>query len=103
MGVGFVGKYAAAVCRNVQVALPSASESGGQSAGLCTTAASVDPAAFAAFEMEGSFEAGVSLAEVGFQLRNAVQVLHGLPSGPRTIPGGSLDGVSLVACDIEGT
>ena len=24
----------------------------------------------------------------GFQLRNAVQILQGFPSGPRTIPGG---------------
>ena len=25
----------------------------------------------------------------GFQFRNAVQILHGLPSGPMTIPGGN--------------
>jgi len=25
----------------------------------------------------------------GFQLRNAVQILQGFPSGPNTIPGGS--------------
>ena len=29
------------------------------------------------------------LAFGGFQCRNAVQILHGFPSGPRTIPGGS--------------
>ena len=35
-------------------------------------------------------EAGcLALSTGGFQCRNAVQILHGLPSGPRTMPGGS--------------
>ena len=35
-------------------------------------------------------EAGcLALSTGGFQCRNAVQILQGLPSGPRTMPGGS--------------
>ena len=39
----------------------------------------------------------------GFQCRNAVQILHGFPSGPRTIPGGSgafLEDELAVSADI---
>ena len=32
---------------------------------------------------------GLAVGVGGFQCRNAVQILHGFPSGPRTIPGGS--------------
>ena len=37
----------------------------------------------------------------GFQLRNAVQILHGFPSGPRTMPGGSdgLEGLEVLDVD----
>jgi hypothetical protein len=85
-------------CRNVHVARPRASTSGGQWAGS-VAGGSGDrkpaPDASAAIISEVDF-----LCVVGRQLRKAVQILQGLPSGPRTMPGGNegLGGVG-VGCD----
>jgi len=66
------------------VARPRSSTSGGQFAGrvsvvAATVVAAAVPTAtaFVVLEMPG-----------GFQFRKAVQILHGFPSGPMTIPGG---------------
>jgi len=74
------------VCRKVHVARPRSSTSGGQFAGrvsvsavAATVVAATAPAAtaFLVLDVPGDF-----------QLRKAVQILHGFPSGPMTIPGG---------------
>ena len=74
------------MCRNVHVARPRSSTSGGQFAGrvsvsvvATTVVAAAVPAAtaFLVLDVPG-----------GFQFRKAVQTLHGFPSGPMTIPGG---------------
>lgn len=75
---------------------PSCSTSGGQWAGRdCSaspTAAVVVAAATAAaaFEVveEDALAFCVFFFPEGSQYRNAVQILHGFPSGPNTIPGG---------------
>ena len=36
----------------------------------------------------------------GFQFRKEVQILHGLPSGPRTMPGGSGRALEDAACAV---
>lgn len=49
-------------------------------------------AAIVAATPEAGFEPSwvrFCLSVAGFQFRNAVQILQGLPSGPRTMPGGS--------------
>jgi len=84
------------VCKNDQVARPSASTSGGQCGG---SAAFSDlglggwkpvPEAKAAIIAAVDFLLEFSVPEAaGLQLRKAVQILQGLPSGPSTIPGGS--------------
>lgn len=94
------------MCRNVQVARPSDSTSGGQPAVVDDDAASA--AVAVAVEEEAMACAaespllprlvvvvGVVVVEVvfpavgGFQFRKVVQILQGLPSGPRMVPGGS--------------
>lgn len=75
---------------------PSCSTSGGQWAGRdCsasppTAAAAVVVAAAAAFEVveDDALAFCVFFFPEGSQYRNAVQILHGFPSGPNTIPGG---------------
>ena len=64
------------VCKNVHVARPSCSTSGGHPGG------GNDPLVFCPLFMFAVLVAG------GFQYRNAVHTLQGLPSGPITIPGG---------------
>lgn len=89
------------VCRKVQVARPRISTSGGQFAGRVsgTAGAPFEPYARAAIAAAVDFAFEVlmpacceveAVGDVGFQCRNAVQILHGLPSGPKTMPGGSL-------------
>lgn len=99
------------MCRNVQVARPSCSTSGGHpGGGSCGRTGVVDcvledvPPARAAIIVVTDDCAREPSARLlllpsdsmlldvrGFQLRNAVQILHGFPSGPNTIPGGSGD------------
>ncbi len=98
------GKYAAVV-RNVRVARPSCSTSGGHPSGGSSGRddnANFDagePFARADMTPVTDWNEDVALDEKfdlslfgfgGFQYRNAVQILHGFPSGPRTIPGGSV-------------
>lgn len=106
------------VWRNVQVARPSDSTSGGQCAARHAssslfTVVDADAASAAAAAVEEAIACAAELLELllllfprvvpvvvvvvvlpvvpvgGFQLRKEVQILQGLPSGPRTIPGGS--------------
>lgn len=96
------------MCRNVQVARPSDSTSGGQPAVVDDDAASAavavaveDEAMACAAESLSPLlprlvvVVGVVVVEVvfpavgGFQFRKVVQILQGLPSGPRIVPGGS--------------
>ena len=95
------------VWRNVQVARPSDSTSGGQCAARHAssfTAVGVDAASAAAAAVEEAIACAAELPEPllllfprvvavvpvgGFQLRKEVQILQGLPSGPMTMPGGS--------------
>jgi hypothetical protein len=84
------------------VARPRASTSGGQCAGRVAVSVSgfgfdsgerkPVPEARAAIISAVDFLGGVVLVlpagAVGRQLRKAVQILQGLPSGPRTMPGG---------------
>lgn len=76
------------------MARPSCSTSGGQWAGRdCSaspTAAVVVAATAVAFEVveEDVLAFCVFFFPEGSQYRNAVQILHGFPSGPNTIPGG---------------
>lgn len=98
------------MCRKVQVARPRDSTSGGQWAGLAVVVD--DDAASAAVAVAVEEEAMGCAAESllspllprlvvvvvvvevlpavgGFQFRKVVQILQGLPSGPRIVPGGS--------------
>ena len=104
------------VWRNVQVARPSDSTSGGQCAGrrVSSSFTVVDVDADAASAAAAAVEEAIARAAEslepfpeplfprvvvvvvlpvvpmgGFQLRKDVQILQGLPSGPRTMPGGS--------------
>ena len=94
------------MCRNVQVARPSDSTSGGQPAVVDDDAASAAVAVAVEDEaMACAAESpllprlvvvvGVVVVEVvfpavgGFQFRKVVQILQGLPSGPIIVPGGS--------------
>lgn len=96
------------MCRKVQVARPSDSTSGGQPAVVDDDAASAAVAVVVEEEaMACAAESlspllprlvvvvGVVVVEVvfpavgGFQFRKVVQILQGLPSGPRIVPGGS--------------
>jgi len=84
------------------VARPRASTSGGQCGG---SVASSDldledwkpvPDAKAAIIAAVDFLLELAVPEaVGLQLRNAVQILQGFPSGPSTIPGGN-EGLEVV-------
>jgi len=104
IGVGFSGKYAVVVWRNVHVARPSCSTSGGHPSGGSSGRVNFDNVGvgdpFASADMIPVVVSNEDVvALVGFcedfaggaQFRNAVQILHGFPSGPITIPGGSLD------------
>ena len=74
------------VCRKVHVARPRPSTSGGQSAGRVSASAVAATVVAAAVPVATAF---LVLEVCGFQFRNVVQILHGFPSGPMTIPGGS--------------
>lgn len=95
------------MCKNVHVARPSCSESTGQPAGgssgreVGVAVSSFvdeegDPARITPVKpgkecaSTGVFAFWLVVTAAGFQLRNAVQTLHGFPSGPITIPGGIL-------------
>ena len=101
--------------RNVQVARPSDSTSGGQ----CAARRASSPPSFTVVDADAASAAAAAVEEAiacaaespgpllllfprvvvdimpvvlpvgGFQLRKEVQILQGLPSGPRTMPGGS--------------
>lgn len=82
-------------CKNDHVARPRASTSGGQCAGSVAFSGfkSGDrkpvPDAKAAIIPAVDFLLGLVVpGAVGLQLRNAVHILQGFPSGPSTIPGG---------------
>lgn len=109
------------MCRNVQVARPSDSTSGGQCSARQRRASSSFAVDVVASAAAAAVEEAIACAAesppelllllfprvdvdvvvlllpappvvpvpVGFQLRKEVQILHGLPSGPRTMPGGS--------------
>lgn len=66
------------------MARPRSSTSGGQFAGRV----SVDAATVVAAAVPAATACLVLDVPGGFQFRKAVQILHGFPSGPRTIPGG---------------
>ena len=87
------------MCRNVHVARPRTSTSGGQFSGrvgvtsvdvAAATAVAAAVAATADVDPELSEEDPATLDALTLrgQLRNAVQILQGLPSGPMTQPGG---------------
>ena len=101
------------VWRNVHVARPSDSTSGGQWAARHESSwlgvVDADAASAAAAAVDEAMACAAEALEPlllllprvvvvvvlpvvptgGFQLRKEVQILQGLPSGPRTIPGGS--------------
>lgn len=76
------------------MARPRSSTSGGQFFGLSGSfliVVAVVPAAEAIAAIIAAVEDldEELLSLRGFQFRNAVHILHGLPSGPMTIPGGN--------------
>ena len=75
------------VCRKVHVARPRPSTSGGQFAGRVSASVAAAMVVAAAAPVATTFL--VLDAPGGLQFRNAVQILHGFPSGPMTIPGGN--------------
>jgi hypothetical protein len=97
------------VWRKVQVARPSDSTSGGQYGGRgspspaadAANAVAVAEAIACAIELPSPLLSRLDVAAAaavvvgfwpvvgGFQFRKEVQILQGLPSGPRTVPGGS--------------
>ena len=70
------------VCKNVHVARPSCSTSGGHPGGGDEFGPGRDPLVVLLFCPFAVFVAG------NFQFRNEVHTLQGFPSGPITIPGG---------------
>lgn len=94
------------VCKKDHVARPSCSTSGGQFGGGVSgrvvsgaNATAEEPEASAAIIPAVALCLGVEYLPFfsvvlvvvwGFQFRKAVQILHGLPSGPIIMPGGSL-------------
>ena len=82
------------LCKNVHVARPSCSTSGGHPGGGSSPLYK-GAAAFRVPVVDALVDAVVCpllefalLVVGGFQYRNAVHILQGFPSGPITIPGG---------------
>lgn len=70
------------------MARPRSSTSGGQSVGRALVSALVATVVAAAVPTATAFF--VLDVRGGFQFRKAVQILHGFPSGPMTVPGGKV-------------
>lgn len=73
------------MCKNVHVARPICSEPGGHSKGPLANEAPATPAAVKGFALDF-----VLVPAALEKDSNEVQALHGFPSGPITMPGGSL-------------